>query len=201
MMIKLNSEVLEKALGLLSKLLAAQGASKQRLVVCGGSALIATQLIPRETTKDVDVVAMLDEKEQLVDPAPLPEVLLRSAAQVAETLDLPKNWLNNGPSSGEGGIYRLGLPEGFLKRLECREIPPALAVYFIGRLDQIHFKLYAAIDRGGYHLTDLVALKPTDEEIEAAARWTLTHDVSEGYRLDMKEKLRRMGHGAVADRI
>lgn len=201
MTIKLNSEVLEKALGLLSKLLEARGVPKQRLIICGGSALIATQLIKRETTKDVDIVALLDEKGQLMDPAPLPEALLQAAAQVADALDLPKNWLNNGPSRGEGGIYRLGLPEGFVKRLERRDIPPGLAVYFIGRQDQIHFKLYATIDRGGYHLNDLMAIKPTDEEIEAAARWTMTHDVSEAYRLDMKEKLRRMGYGAVADRI
>ena len=54
-----------------------------------------------------------------------------------------------------------------------------MTVYFIGRLDQIHFKLYAAADqRDGTHLADLRALKPTDEELETAARWAMTHDVS-----------------------
>lgn len=197
----LNSLMLDQALGLLSKILEARGAPTQRLIVCGGSALIATRLIPRETTKDVDIVALLNEKEQLVDPEPLPEVLLQACAQIAETLDLPKNWLNNGPSRGEGGIFRLGLPEGFVSRLDRREIPPKLVVYFISRLDQIHFKLYATIDRGGYHLTDLMALKPTDVEIEAAARWTLTHDVSVPYHLDMKDKLRKLGYETVAERI
>lgn len=198
---QLNSDVLEQALGLLSKLLDAKGAPKLRLIICGGSALIATRLIPRDTTKDVDIVALLDENEQLVDPDPLPEVLLQVCAQVAETLDLPKNWLNNGPSKGEGGIYRLGLPDGFVRRLDRREIPPKLVVYFISRRDQIFFKLYATIDRGGYHLNDLQALKPNDEELEAAARWTMTHDVSEAYRLDMKDKLRRLGYEAVAERL
>ena len=201
MTIKLNSEVLEQALGLVSKLLDSRGAPTQRLIVCGGSALIATRLTSRETTKDVDVVALLDEKEQLVDPAPLPEVLLEVCGQVAETLDLPKNWLNNGPSRGEGGLYRMGLPEGFVRRLERRDIPPKLIVYFIGRLDQIHFKVYATIDRGGYHITDLQALKPTELEIETAARWTMTHDVSEGYRGVLKDTLRRLGYEAVAERL
>ena len=88
-----------------------------------------------------------------------------------------------------------------MSRLERREIPPKLVVYFISRLDQIHFKLYATVDQGGYHMTDLTELKPTDDEIETAARWTMTHDVSEGYRLDMKDKLRRLGYEAVAEKL
>ena len=52
------------------------------LVVCGGAALNAMQLIQR-TTKDVDIVAMMDSSNQLVDPAPLPEELLIAAKEVA----------------------------------------------------------------------------------------------------------------------
>lgn len=197
----LNSEALDSALGLLSRLLERRGAPTYRLIVCGGSALIATRMIPREATKDVDVVALLDAKGQLLDPAPLPTDLLAAAADVAEALGLPANWLNNGPSSGEGGLYRLGLPVGFVDRLIHHDVPPRLVVYFIGRLDQIHFKLYAAADRGGYHIADLLALKPADDELEAAARWTMTHDVSEGYRAVLKNTLWKLGYGTVADSI
>ena len=32
------------------------------------------------------------------------------------------------------------------------------------------------------YVEDLLALKPTEKEIEAAARWCLTHDVSNGFK-------------------
>jgi hypothetical protein len=78
---------------------------------------------------------------------------------------------------------------------------PLLAVHLIHRVDQIHFKLYASVDRGGYHITDLVALKPTSDEIEAAARWSMTHDVSDGFVVVLKRLLRSIGYDAVAERI
>ncbi len=53
-----------------------------RLVVCGGTALIATNLVLR-TTRDVDIVAMADEAGTLIDPAPWPEILSSAAKEVA----------------------------------------------------------------------------------------------------------------------
>ena len=75
-----------------------------RLVVCGGSALIAMGLRQR-TIRDVDVVALLNDTNELASPDPLPEFLLTAAAQVARDLGLFDNWLNNGPSRGEGGLF------------------------------------------------------------------------------------------------
>lgn len=51
---------LYKALRLLDELLGIAHAPRFELVVCGGSALIATGLV-RRTTRDVDIVAMLKE--------------------------------------------------------------------------------------------------------------------------------------------
>jgi hypothetical protein len=77
-----------------------------------------------------------------------------------------------------------------------------LVVHFIGRLDQIHFKLYAAADqRDGTHLTDLKALHPSAVELEAAARWAMTHDVSEGFKMVLQELLTQLGHESVAKTI
>jgi hypothetical protein len=74
------------------------------------------------------------------------------------------------------------LPKGFVERLAWKSFGKKLNVAFISRFDQIHFKLYAAVDQlGSYHADDLLALHPTEEEILAAARWTRTHDPSEGY--------------------
>lgn len=194
----ITSESLERALKLLAGRLDLAQSAAVRLVVCGGSALIATGLRQR-TTRDVDVVALINAAHHLASPDPLPQFLLDAAQQVARDLGLFDNWLNNGPSRGEGGLFQMGLPEGFADRLTAREYGPRLTVYFIGRLDQIHFKLYAAVDqRDGTHLADLRALSPTAGELEAAARWAMTHDVSDGFKMVMKETLRELGHAPVA---
>ena len=59
-----------EALRLLDGRLKINRSSSFSLVVCGGTALNAMQLFQR-TTKDVVIVALMDSKNQLVDPAPL----------------------------------------------------------------------------------------------------------------------------------
>jgi hypothetical protein len=105
-------EQFDTALRLLSGRLAIAAAPAYNLVVCGGTALVATELVAR-ATRDVDVVALADEMGKLLDPAPLPVPLAVAMLEVAEDLGLPQDWLNNGPSSGPGGLYQLGLPQGF----------------------------------------------------------------------------------------
>jgi len=195
----LNNRGLDRALELLSIRLKQNGAKPVEIVVCGGSALILTGLVPR-VTKDVDVLA-LSKDGHLLSPDPLPESIVRAAKEVAEDLGLIHNWLNNGPSRGEGGLFQMGLPEGCEERLLSRAFGDHLTVHFIDRYDQVYFKLYAAVDRGGYHVEDLLALSPDLDEIEAAARWAMTHDVSEGFALILKEMLRSLGYETVANRL
>ncbi|MCK5805732.1 MAG: hypothetical protein KAI66_23070 [Lentisphaeria bacterium] len=198
----IDRSTLDNALTLLGQRLLFEDSGPYRLIACGGSALIARGLVPRPTTKDVDVVALADVRGELLDPEPLPSELLAAAEQTRLDLGLPENWLNNGPSRGDGGLYRAGLPAGLLDRAERRTYGDRLTVYFIGRLDQIHFKLPAAADQGGgRHLEDLLALEPTADELEGAARWALTYDPSEGFAWILRELLRKMGHHAIADRI
>jgi hypothetical protein len=197
----INRDALNQALTLLAGRLDIARSEPVRLVVCGGSALIAMGLRQR-TTRDVDVVAMMDASNKLVSPDPLPDFLLTAAEQVARDLGLFEGWLNNGPSRGEGGLFQMGLPAGFVDRLTKKEYGSRLTVHFIGRLDQIHFKLYAAADqRDGTHLNDLKALNPSSAELEAAARWAITHDVSEGFKMILKELLTQLGHESVAKNI
>ena len=197
----ISHDNIDQALSLLAGRLDLAQTDPVRLVICGGSALIAMSL-RRRTTRDMDVVALLSAAQEPISPDPLPDFLLRAADQVARDLGLFEGWLNNGPSRGEGGLFQMGLPEGFVGRLTEKEYGPRLAIYFIGRLDQIHFKLYAAADqRDGTHLNDLKALHPTAAELEAAARWAMTHDVSEGFKMVLKELLTQLGHESVAERI
>jgi hypothetical protein len=197
----IGAESFEKAMRLLAARLDIAKAEPVGLVVCGDSALIAQGLIQR-ATKDVDVVALMDPERRLMSPAPLPEPLLKAAEEVARDMGLPDHWLNNGPSRDEGGLFQLGLPEGMADRLDERVYGPRLTVFFVGRFDQIHFKLYAAADRrDSTHLDDLLLLKPTAAELEAAARWAMTHDVSPDFKAILKDMLRQIGNESVADRI
>jgi hypothetical protein len=196
---RLGSDELERAFETVSIRLRDNGAEPSEIVVCGGSALIVTGAVAR-TTRDVDILALVSA-QGLFSPDPLPKNLERAAAEAAEDLGLPDNWLNNGPSRGEGGLFQMGLPEGLQDRWHTRRFSSHLTVHFIDRIDQIHFKLYAAADRGGYHIEDLLALDPTQKELITAARWAMTHDVSESFSSIVKDVLRSIGHDTAADQI
>ena len=191
---------LDDVFTLLDGRLARNQSSPIHIVVCGGAALIGMGLLSRTTT-DVDIVALLDNEQNLIAPAPLPYSLLQTAKEVAEVMQLPEDWLNNEPSSDEGGLFQMGLPEGFAERLHAKQYGSHLTVYFIDRIDQIHFKLYASVDRGGYHITDLQALNPTPHELLKAAKWACTHDVSDGFRILIKRLVKELGHEEVAENI
>jgi len=96
-----------------------------------------------------------------------------------------------------------GLPDGFRDRLQLREFGARLKVLFIGRRDQVFFKLFAAADKGGpsYHLDDLTALQPNDEELEAASRWAMSQDPSQAFADTIDAMLKAIGHGNIADKL
>lgn len=109
-----------------------------------------------------------------------------------------ENWFNTGPS--DDSFFRFGFPEGMVDRLVPREYGPYknLRISFISRRDQVFFKLYATADSDmGRHYQDLVDLKPTAEELLAAARWTRTQDPSEGFLFVLGEVLKALGHEPV----
>ena len=137
------------------------------------------------------------ENGLLVSAEPLPDYLLKAVGRVADIMRLPMDWLNNGPASQ----FRLGLPEGFAARLHRVRIGELLVIDYISRLDQIYFKTFASADRGGYHISDLKALRPTDEEMLAAAQWCTSQDVSEGFRFILKEMLTLNGWEHVSNKL
>ncbi len=184
---EITEETLDVILGALAEQLQSL-ADQQEIVVIGGSALTALGLVNR-ATKDVDLLAIADNGE-LRPAEPLPEPLRIARARVARDFDLDENWLNSGPTD----LLRWGLPEGFLTRVVTRRYGQALTVHFAGRLDQIHFKLFAMVDQaGGRHEADLRALHPSAEELIAAAHWSVTQDPSPGYRMVLKQALSSLG--------
>ena len=198
---RIDQTRLDQALQLLAAKLELRGTAPVNLVVCGGSALIQLGLRSR-TTKDLDVVALLTADHQLTSPDPLPASLVEAADQVGRDMGFFQDWLNNGPSRGDGGLFQLGLPAGLASRLTAKCYNHSLSVHFVSRVDQIHFKLYAACDqRHGRHMNDLIGLNPTGPELETASRWAMTHDISEGFRSVLQELLTQLGHESIAQRI
>lgn len=158
------------------------------VVVVGGSALLALGLVTRPT-KDVDLVALRDDSG-LVPVSPLPAPLAAARDRVARDFQLPTDWLNDGPAS----LLAFGLPEGFMERARREDHGPALTVWYASRFDQIHLKLYAAVDQGpGRHEADLRALEPSAGELVSAARWSRGHDPSPGYRHVLGQALAALG--------
>jgi hypothetical protein len=136
-----NSQETEAILAALGEQLSAAG-ERFELVVVGGSGLLALGMIER-ATRDVDLVALW-EGDGLLSARPLPPALVAARDLVARDFSLQPDWLNPGPTD----LLDLGLPEGFLGRLERREYGPALTIHLASRFDQIHFKLYALVDLG-----------------------------------------------------
>jgi hypothetical protein len=182
-----NQDAADQLLTALGEQLAAAG-ERYELVVIGGSGLLALGVIER-ATRDVDLVA-LRSGDELGRAQPLPEPLRVARDRVARDFSLPEDWLNAEPVE----LFDLGLPEGFMGRLERRDYGAALTVFLASRHDQIHFKLYALVDRGpGKDEADLRALEPSEAELLEAARWSTTHDVSEGYAGILRQALEYLG--------
>ena len=186
---------LNEALLLLNEQLILTDAPATEIVVCGGSALIATGLVPR-TTQDVDIVALI-QSNVLIDSEPLPDYLINAADNVGTMLSLPADWLNNGPASQ----FQMGLPPGFQERLTTVVVGKKLTVHYIGRYDQIFFKTFASADCGGYHVSDLKALNPAEDELIAAAKWCITQDTSEAFRMILKDMFKQLGWQNVSEQI
>ncbi|MHB8512655.1 MAG: DUF6036 family nucleotidyltransferase [Actinomycetota bacterium] len=189
-----NRSQIEQALNVLGATLSNRRL-RFELVAVGGSSLLLLGLIQRPT-QDLDIVARVLDGV-LVTASPLPPTLLAAVSDVAATLGLGPKWLNAEP----GGLFELGLPEGFQDRLETRTYGN-LVLHLCGRTDQIHFKLYAAADgMREKHVDDLRRLKPTRDELLAAGRWAKTHDVSVGFRELLIQTLKDLGVNDARDEL
>lgn len=180
-----GSEI-ERYLEFLSNAYAGYGGEHIEVVVCGGAALNLMHLKER-VTKDVDVLY----------PDPLPKEFRDAAVDTARYFGLNENWVDERPVD----LYRMGLPEGFFERCKRIQYHPKVTYLITSRFDQIHFKLYAAVDRGDYHLVDLKDLNPELEELVRAAKWCCTHDVSEVFKEILLDFLEKQGWANAAEKF
>lgn len=186
-----DASSLNEALWTLGELLEARGLTYE-VVAIGGGSLLLTGMIKRPT-KDLDLVARIDGGV-LLTAEPLPEPLANAVRDVAKALGLAEDWLNSGPSRGEGSLFDYGLPPGFRDRLTSTQYG-ALTLHVAARFDQVCFKLYAMVDQGANskHASDLKRLAPTPDELLRAAEWARTHDPSVGFRDECRGALMWLG--------
>lgn len=173
------------------------------LVSCGGASLNLMGLVSRSTS-EVDIICAVKVdargKIRLVPGATLSPRFDELVAEVGRELGIKEEWLNFGPAP----LVDFGLPRGLVKRLKRKSFGRCLALHVISRVDQIHLKLYAAMDpktRIETHLGDLMDLEPTEAEARAAAVWLLRRKTSADFRRKLKQVLERIGHEDLAQKI
>jgi hypothetical protein len=190
----MDASELEQNLQSLGDLLQSRGLNYE-LIVVGGGGLLLLGLMDRPTV-DIDVIAQESDGEFRA-AYELPSQLLEAVADVADLRGVAATWLNSEPAD----LFRLGLPEGYQDRLKKIEFG-ALTLHVVGRFEQICFKLHAWVDRypgGDKHVSDLRLLRPTPEELIAAAQWSRTHDPSDGFRMGLHAALSKLGVTEVSD--
>ena len=191
-----DAEVIHRRFGDLAGALELEESEPVDMLICGGAALAVMGFVAR-ATDDIDVLALVLDEED-VAARPFPEALQHAVRRVARTRGISEDWLNPGPAD----MQQFGLPEGIIDRAERREYGDLLTARFLDRYDQIHLKLYAAVDQsGGKHLSDLTQLEPSSDEITEAARWCMTQDPSPGFRQLLEWFLNEEGYSEVVDRI
>jgi len=198
MTVELNAQRLEKALEALAERLAFREASAS-FVVCGGAGLAVLGLVPR-STEDIDVLAAVDRPysggpivRTVRELREVAEALPTAVGEVSRDLEIAPHWINTGPAKF---IEAWGLPPGFEKRLEVRDYGPSLRVWFIGREDQIAFKIIAAMSRGELRdLEDLMDLAPMEEEVRRVVEWLTDRRLATDFMPKLMEVLEGIGYG------
>jgi hypothetical protein len=186
-MVEFDSSTLHQALTVLGDVLYDKRLHFE-VVAIGGGGLLLLGMISR-STKDVDLVALVDQGS-FISAKHLPSPLLEAIGEVGSALQLGDNWINTGPAD----LFSMGLPDGFADRMSTHNYK-GLTLHLAGRFDQVCFKLYASVDQGpgSKHFSDLKMLKPTQTELEIAASWCKTHDVSEEFATTLEKALAMLG--------
>lgn len=96
---------------------------------------------------------------------------------MARDFELTRDWMN----AVVDAQWAQGLPPGIREDIFWRTYGGGLDVGLVGRATLIALKLYAAadLDPGSVHVQDLLALRPTPQELRKASAWVLSQDAAE----------------------
>jgi hypothetical protein len=196
-----SAENINEILGRLNRKMAYAELAPLHVVVCGGAALVAIGLVAR-ATQDVDIVAILRANQmdvEILEDKGLPAGVESLVAEIGIELGIRKDWLNFEASP----LIEFGFPQDMTTRLIKKAYGVCLTVYFISRFDQVHFKMFAAMDPkdGTRHLSDLLDLNPRENEITSAVAWLLGRKTSPEFKSALRQVLERIGYERIAEQI
>lgn len=134
-------------------------------IIIGGAALSILNVISR-MTEDVDCI----DPEI---PADIKQASINFIKLNPQFGLVPEKFLNNGPIS----IIK-DLPEGWRARTQIIFQGEALTLLTLSRSDLLKTKLDAMVHRGR-DLYDVIAMKPTEQELEDSLKWVLNVDGGE----------------------
>lgn len=186
MPVRLEATQVRRLLGALGELLQAKGISV-RILIVGGASLNLAGWIPPRSTDDVDVLARHGEgPDPLADPATLPSGFFEAVRTVARDFRVSDDWLNTEVAQQ----WSTGLPPGADRGIRWERFD-SLGVGLAGRQTMVTLKLFAAADRGveSVHFQDLVALEPSEEELDDAREWVSEQDANPDWPGHVQEVL------------
>ncbi len=136
------------------------------LYICGGAALIFLGYENRGTG-DIDIIL-----EKFDEP------LKNAVAEVAKRLKIPPTWLNN-------QVTPLGarLSKGWKSNCQKLFEGNVVTLKSLSRQDLISSKFHAAIERQSIDYNDILWLKPTKQELNAAKEYALKQGQTETYEV------------------
>ena len=145
------------------------------IYVIGGAGLVAHGFIQRGTD-DVDVIS----------PEVFPQEALQAIEKIARKNKIPFDWINTKPAH----LEKL-LAKGWKKRAVPFLKGRFLQVWLLGRRDLIGLKLVAAIERFDDR-EDLLAMRPSDKELEVARVWAHKYPANPGWKRLVDEFVREL---------
>lgn len=149
--------------------------AKRELVIYGGAALIAANILER-VTFGVDVFQ-----------PQLDSLLCEGIKAVGAKYQLGEQWMNS-----TGRAFVTELPANWQSRVRLLYQGKYLTLKILGRTDLIFTKLLAELDRGE-DLRDIVALKPTPEEASLAGSALLGLEDTAAWKAKVRKLVKTFG--------
>ncbi len=193
----MQTDTANEMLIMLGTLLEREGIGPVDVVICGAMALAMQGIIDRPT-RDIDGLGLvIRERGRLVLSKPLmSSEFNRAVERVGIHFGVGKFWFSTAPAILHDDTK---LPPDLIKRAKIRRYGSHLTVRLCSRPDMVRLKMWAAINRGEPDIGDLVEMRTTERETEAAVGWCLEQDPDA--TPELINVLREVGHGGLAERL
>lgn len=198
----ISRDILSDLLAEFANWLQFEGIESIEWLVCGGVAM-ALQNLNTRTTQDVDVLGEWNPSTlEVLSVDHFPEnvnsCIRRVVSNHPELEGFKDNWINLGPSH----LAKVGLPNGFGRRVKSMKFGKTLMLHLLSRVDLIPLKLYAASDRFSprqqIHFADLKLMNGSFDELDKALDWVRTLSDFEEKRPEIQAVLERLGYDDLA---